>query len=51
MSKKTPILVFVVNEDYDWSPKKMDESLTKIKKFKAKAQANIHLNISLLRIT
>ena len=37
MSKKTPILVFVVNEDYDWSPKKMDESLTKIKKFKTKA--------------
>jgi tetratricopeptide (TPR) repeat protein len=38
-SKKIPILVFVVNEDYDWSPKKMDESLTKIKKFKAKATA------------
>ena len=37
MSKKTPILVFVVNEDFDWPPKKMDESLTKIKKFKAKA--------------
>jgi len=36
-SKKIPILVFVVNEDCDWSPKKMDESLTKIKKFKAKA--------------
>jgi tetratricopeptide (TPR) repeat protein len=37
MSKEKPILVFVVNEDYDWPPKKMDESLTKIKKFKAKA--------------
>lgn len=36
-SKKIPILVFVVNDDYDWPPKKMDESLTKIKKFKAKA--------------
>src|SRR5258707_350684 len=39
MSKKMQILVFVVNEDHDWSPKKMDKSLTKINKFKSKAKA------------
>ena len=36
-AKRIPILVFVVNPDYDWPPKKMDESLLKIKKFKARA--------------
>ena len=36
-SKKKPILVFVVNDEHEWPPKKMDKSLTKIKKFKAKA--------------
>ena len=37
--KKMPILVFVVNEDHDWLPKKMDKVLTKIKKFKSKASS------------
>ena len=39
MSKTIPILVFIVNEDHDWPPKKMDKSLTKIKKFKTKASS------------
>ena len=28
-SKEIPILVFIVNNEHDWPPKKMDESLTK----------------------
>jgi tetratricopeptide (TPR) repeat protein len=39
-SKKIPILVFIVNEDHEWSPKKMDENLLKIKKFKSKASSD-----------
>lgn len=35
-SKNLPILVFVINEDHDWPPKKIDENLTRIKKFKSK---------------
>lgn len=37
MSKKIPILVFVVNESHPWPPKSMDKSLIKISKFKSKA--------------
>jgi hypothetical protein len=37
MSKKIPVLAFVVEESHPWSPKSMDKSLTKIKKFKSKA--------------
>lgn len=37
MTKKIPVLVFVVDESYPWPPKSMDKSLSKIKKFKSKA--------------
>jgi tetratricopeptide (TPR) repeat protein len=37
MSKKIPVLVFVVDESHLWPPKSMDKSLSKINKFKSKA--------------
>jgi len=37
MSKKIPVLVFVVDESHPWPPKSMDKSLVKVKKFKSKA--------------
>jgi len=37
MSKKIPVLIFVVDESHPWPPKSMDKSLTKVKKFKSKA--------------
>ena len=37
MSKKIPVLVFVVDESHPWAPKSMDKSLAKINKFKSKA--------------
>lgn len=37
MSKKIPVLVFVVDESHPWLPKSMDKSQAKIKKFKSKA--------------
>jgi tetratricopeptide (TPR) repeat protein len=37
MSKKIPVLVFVVDESHPWPPKSMDKSLIKINKFKSKA--------------
>ena len=37
MSKKIPVLVFVVDESHPWTPKSMDKSLTKINNFKSKA--------------
>jgi len=37
MSRKIPVLVFVVDESHPWPPKSMDKSLAKVKKFKSKA--------------
>ena len=45
MSKKMPILVFVVNEDYDWSPKKMDESLHQNQEVQSKSHQRTYARI------
>ena len=39
MSKKIPVLVFVVDESHPWPPKLMDKSQAEIEKFKSKATA------------
>jgi tetratricopeptide (TPR) repeat protein len=39
MSKKIPVLVFVVDESHPWPPKLMDKSQTEVEKFKSKATA------------
>ena len=39
MSKKIPVLVFVVDESHPWPPKLMDKSQAEVEKFKSKATA------------
>jgi len=39
MSKKIPVLVFVVDESHPWPPKLMDKSQTEVEKFRSKATA------------